>query len=158
MIIYDDYVMTSSTVGLEAVVHPRKENVSVPNTEKCWKWSSAKKFKAAVQKPCVYSEKVLLSDLNENSSPTEVFETLNDINEMMRLIAEESERYACQKGRSFSTSIPELKDFLGMNFAMALNKQSTVKSYWATEDGLGNSKHNAKEKFFEYFTKLAFFK
>ena len=134
-----------SSSALEAVVHPPAESDNIASTSESdtssnisWKWSSAKKFKSAFQNTCRFSGKVLLNNVNENSTPTEVFGALIDINGMMDLIVQESERYACQKGRSFETSIPEMKAFLGMNFAMALNKQPSLKSYWSTDSGLGN--------------------
>ena len=60
---------------------------------------------------------------NETVSPIEVFSLVTGLEELLELIVEQSDLYAHQNGRNFTVTKKELKEFLGVNFVMAINKR-----------------------------------
>ena len=63
------------------------------------------------------------SNPNETVSPIEVFSLVTGLEELLELIVEQSDLYAHQNGRNFTVTKKELKEFLRVNFVMAINKR-----------------------------------
>ena len=58
---------------------------------------------------------------------------------LLVMTQDKSQRYAMQNGRVLETNIEELAAFLGVTFLMGINKLPSLKLYWATDEGLGNT-------------------
>ena len=76
--------------------------------------------------------------LNETVSPIEIFSLVTGLEELLELIVEQSKLYAHKNGRNFSFAKEEMKEFLGINFVMAINKAPTIAEYWRVENLIGN--------------------
>ena len=77
-------------------------------------------------------------NLNETVSPVEIFSLMTGIEVLLELIVEQSNLYALQNGRNFTVTKEKLKAFLGLNFAMAINKLPTIPEYWRVDNLIGN--------------------
>ena len=62
------------------------------------------------------------------------------MNELLQIIAMETNRYTTQKSRNFETMEDEMKAFLGINFIMGINKLPSLEDYWSTDKCIGNEK------------------
>ena len=62
------------------------------------------------------------------------------MNELLKLIVREKNRYAIQNGCNFETTEDEMKEFLGINFIMGVNKLPSLEDYWSTDKFIGNEK------------------
>ena len=62
------------------------------------------------------------------------------MNELLQIIAMETNRYTTQKSRNFETMEDEMKAFLGINFIMGINKLPSLEDYWSTNKCIGNEK------------------
>ena len=83
-------------------------------------------------------------NLNETDSPIEIFSLVTDLEELQGLIVEQSNIYAHQNGRNSTVIKEELKAFLEINFAMAINKLPMIAEYWRVDnlicnDGIQNT-------------------
>ena len=83
-------------------------------------------------------------NLNETVSPIEIFSLVTGLEELLELIVEQLNLYAHQNGRNFTVTKEELKAFLGINFAMEINKLPTIAEYWRVDnvivnDGIDNT-------------------
>ena len=61
-------------------------------------------------------------NLNETVSPIEIVSLVTGLEELLKLLVEQSNLYADQNGRNFTVTKEELKAYLGINFVMAINK------------------------------------
>ena len=84
-------------------------------------------------------------NLNETVSPVEIFSLVTGLEELLELInqtinrsIEQSNLYAHQNRKNFTVTKEELKAFLGINFAMAINKLPTIAEYWRVDNLIGN--------------------
>ena len=66
-------------------------------------------------------------------SPQKVFETVVGLEKLPDIIALESNRYATQKDRNFTTTNEEITAFLGTNFVMAIKKLPSIEDYWSVD-------------------------
>ena len=78
-------------------------------------------------------------NLNETLSPTEILYLVTELEELLELIAEQSNLYAHQNGRNFTVTKEELKAFLGINFVMAINQLPTIAESWKVDNMIGNN-------------------
>ena len=62
------------------------------------------------------------------------------MNELLEIIATETNRYATQKSRNFESTEDEIKAFLGINFVMGINKLPSLEDYWSTDKCIRNEK------------------
>ena len=77
-------------------------------------------------------------NLNETVSPIEIFSLVTSLKELLDLIVEQSNLYAHQNGRKFTVTKEELNAFLGINFAMPINKLPPIAEYWRVDNLIGN--------------------
>ena len=61
-------------------------------------------------------------NLNETVSPIEIVSLVTGLEELLKLLVEQSNLYADQNVRNFTVTKEELKAYLGINFVMAINK------------------------------------
>ena len=76
--------------------------------------------------------------LSETVSLIEIFSLVTDLKQLLELIVEQSNLYAYQNGRNFTVTKEELNLFLGINFAMVINKLPTIAEYWRVHNLIGN--------------------
>ena len=76
--------------------------------------------------------------LNETVSLIEIFSLVTGLEELLELIVEQSKLYAHKNGRNFAFGKEEMKEFLGINFVMAINKALTIAEYWRVDNLIGN--------------------
>ena len=55
------------------------------------------------------------------------------MNQLLEIIVSERHRYATQKGCKIETMEDEMKEFLGINFIIGINKIPSLEDYWSTE-------------------------
>ena len=77
-------------------------------------------------------------NLNETLSPIKIFSLMTGLKELVELIVEQSNLYVHQNGRNFTVTKEELKAFLGINFAITINKLPTIAKYWRKDNLIGN--------------------
>lgn len=65
-------------------------------------------------------------------SPLAIFETFFD-SQLFEHIKIQTELYTSQKNKNFTTSIEELKAFLGLLILMVFHKLPSLKLYWSTD-------------------------
>ena len=65
-------------------------------------------------------------------NPLKVFEKLINLDELLRHLKLESERYAAQNGKTFEVCMNKLSAFIGVNFVMGYHKLPNLRSYWET--------------------------
>ena len=70
--------------------------------------------------------------------PFDVYKTVVDLDNLVKLIVMQSNLYAAQKGRNFLTDDKEIKAFLGVNYIMSINQLPTIQSYWESDPFIGN--------------------
>ena len=71
---------------------------------------------------------------NIESTKHYIFKYVSNLDELIDFIVTESNRYATQKGKVFTTTSEEIKAFLGITILMGYHKLPTVRSYWSTVD------------------------
>lgn len=120
----------------DANVHemPTCSNASI---EKSFEWTWRKKETPVKRNTCNLSGTVLL-DVNENSTPYDVYIKTLDWASLKTLIADQTNLYAQQNGREFVTNEEEINAFIGINFIMAINKLPCISDYWSTNAMTGN--------------------
>lgn len=98
-----------------------------------FKWTAKCKepLKPTATKDVEY-EKVCVA----NGTPFEVFVRTCQLDSLIQLIVEESNRYAAQEGIEFATTNEEIKAFLGLLYFMGYHKLPSTRNYWSTEDDL----------------------
>ena len=63
---------------------------------------------------------------------------MTGLEELVELIIEQWNLYVHQNRKNFTVTNEELKLFLGINFAMAINKLATIAEYWRVDNLIGN--------------------
>ena len=63
---------------------------------------------------------------------------MTGLEELLELIVEQSNLYAHQNGRNFTVIKEKLKEFLGINPVMQINKLLTIAEYWTADNLIGN--------------------
>ena len=92
-----------------------QKSLSLRNLKKkitVYKWKRTSKFIKA--KKCILETNILL-DL-ENANPLQIFESTMKLNELVKIICDQSNRYAAQNGREVATTPEEIRVFLGINY------------------------------------------
>ena len=80
------------------------------------------------------------TNLNETVSSIKIFSLVTSLEVLLELVAEESNLYAHENGRSVTVTEEKLKEFLEINFVMEINKSSTISEYWRVDnDGIQNT-------------------
>ena len=75
---------------------------------------------------------------NETVSQIEICSLVIGLEELLELIVEQSNLYAHQNGRNFTVIKEKLKEFLGINPVMQINKLLTIAEYWTADNLIGN--------------------
>ena len=75
---------------------------------------------------------------NETVSQIEICSLVIGLEELLELIVEQSNLYAHQNGRNFTVINEKLKEFLGINPVMQINKLLTIAEYWTADNLIGN--------------------
>ena len=78
-----------------------------------WKWEDKEKF--MTKEECTLVAQVL-DDLDHDSAPFDIFQTVNRMTELLGTIVTETNRYATQKGCNFESNEGEMKAFLWIKF------------------------------------------
>ena len=60
------------------------------------------------------------------------------LNELVKIICDQSNLCAAQNGREFVTNPAEIPAFLGINYIMSISKLPTLKCYWSVDSYLSN--------------------
>ena len=134
--------LTTPEVNLRVVPSDNQSKKKEKNKqEELWKWD--KKEQITKQEECYLVPEVQPS-LNETVSPTEMFSLGAVLEELLKLIVEQSNLYAHQNGRSFTVTKEELKAFREISFVMAIYKLPTITEYWRVDNPIGNDgiQHN----------------
>ena len=95
------------------------------NTTEEWKWED--KEKLMMKKECTLEAEVLV-DLDQGTTPFDIFQMVTGMNELLEIIVMETNRYATRKGCHFETTEDEMI-FLWMNFIMGISKLLSLKDY-----------------------------
>ena len=85
-------------------------------------------------------EAEVLVNIDQGSTLFDIFQMVTEMNELLEVIATETNRYATQKGCTFETTEYEMKAFLGIDFIMGINKLPSLEDYWSTDKCIGNGK------------------
>ena len=126
----------------EATVHVENESLDAeePPSKKlkkkitALKWKRTSKFIKA--KKCTLEANVLLD--MENANPLQIFESTMKLNELVKIICDQSNLYAAQNGREFATTPEETRAFLGINYIMSITKLPNLNCYWSVDSYLSN--------------------
>ena len=89
------------------------------NTTEEWKWED--KEKPMMKNECTLEAEVIV-DLDHGITPFDIFQTVTGMNELLKIIVTETNRYAAQKVCNSETTEDEMKAFLGINSIMGINK------------------------------------
>ena len=79
--------------------------------------------------------------------------------ELLELIFEQSNLYAHHNERKVTVTKEEVKEFIEINFIMAINKLPTIDEYWRVDNLIGNDDIQNKmirNRFYEIFQNLHF--
>ena len=98
------------------------------------KWKRTSKFIKA--KKCTLEANILLD--MENTNLLQIFESTMKLNELVKIICDQSNLYAAQNGREFATTPEEIRAFLGINYIMSISKLSNLKCCWSVDSYLSN--------------------
>ena len=60
------------------------------------------------------------------------------LNELVKIICDQSNLYAAQNGREVATTPEEIRAFLGINYIMSISKLPNLKCYWSVGSYLSN--------------------
>ena len=115
-----DTFLTTPKANLHVVSsdnHSKKKEKN--KKEELWKWT--KKVKVTKQEECHLVPEIQ-PNLNETVSPIEIVSLVTGLEELLKLLVEQSNLYADQNVRNFTVTKEELKAYLGINFVMAINK------------------------------------
>ena len=74
----------------------------------------------------------------ENDDLLQIFESTMKLNELVKIICDQSNLYAAQNGREFATTPEEIRAFLGINYIMSISKLSNLKCCWSVDSYLSN--------------------
>ena len=112
------------------------------------------------QKECTKFKGEVLLYFDPLDNPLKVFEKLINLDELLRHLKLESERYAAQNGKTFEVCMNKLSAFIGVNFVMGYHKLPNLRSYWETT-GASLSVHfvanvMTRERFMEFWAILIF--
>ena len=102
-----------------------------------WVWQKQYNTFPLSESKLTIDGEVLLTFLN-TPTPYDIFCKVVGWDDLVLLLKNESERYAQQNGRIFSTTTEEISAFMGVNFLMGINNLP-IREYWSTSEGLGNS-------------------
>ena len=104
---------------------------SEDNTLKKIHWNKSTRYINA-QKECTKFKGEVLLYFDPLDNPLKVFEKLINLDELLRHLKLESERYAAQNGETFEVCMNKLSAFIGVNFVMGYHKLPNLRSYWET--------------------------
>ena len=107
------------------------------NATEEWKWED--KEKPMTKKECTLEAEVHF-DLDHGSILFDIFQTVTGMIELLETIVTEMNRDTRQKGRNFETTEDEMKEFLGINFIIGINKLPSLEAYWSTDKCIRNEK------------------
>ena len=74
----------------------------------------------------------------ENANPLQIFESTMKLNELVKIICDQSNLYSAQSRREFATTPEETHAFLGINYIMLIAKLPNLKCYWSVDSYLSN--------------------
>ena len=66
----------------------------------------------------------------EHHIPFDVFSDVTYLDDLVRLLVDESNLYAQQNGREFYTKEQEMRTFIGIKYTISINKVPTIQSYY----------------------------
>ena len=98
------------------------------------KWKRKSKFIKAKR---ITSEVNVLLDM-ENANPLQIFESTMKLNELVKIICDQSNFYAAQNGREVATTPEEIRAFWGINYNMPISELPNFKRYWSVDSYLSN--------------------
>ena len=156
-----DTYLTTPEANLHIVPSERRKSNQSKKKEKnkkeeLWKWT--KKVKVTKQEECHLVPEIQ-PHLNKKVPPIEIFSLVTSLKELLDLIVKQSNLYAHQNGRNFTVIKEELKAFLGINFAMPINKLPPIAEYWRVDNLIGNdgiSNTETRNRFCEILQNLHF--
>ena len=115
-------------ISTEDVDHEHTTSFSMPeNFNLTWNTNSANLETPVITKPVEFNK--LHLDNIESTKPYDIFKYVSNFDELIDFIVTESNRYATQKGKVFTTTSEEIKAFLGIIILMGYHKLPTVRSY-----------------------------
>ena len=91
------------------------------------------------KRECTLEAEVLVN-LGHGSTPSDIFQMVTGMNELLEIIVMETNRYATQKGHNFETTVDKMKVLLGINFIVGINKLPSLEDYWSTDKCIENEK------------------
>ena len=103
------------------------------------KWKCEDKEKPTKKKKCSLEAEVLVY-LDHGSTTFDIFQTFIGTNELLEIIAVETNRLATQEVCNFQTMEGEMKAFLEKKFVMRINKLPSLEDYWSTNKCIENEK------------------
>ena len=123
-----DTSLTTPEANLHVAPTDNQSKMKEKNkTEELWKW--IKNVTITKQEECQL-ELEIQPNVTEAVSPIEIFSLVTGLEELLESIVEQSNLYSHQNGRNITVTKEELKAFLAMNFAMAINQLPTIAEYW----------------------------
>lgn len=97
-----------------------------------------KKLRPKTKEPCSLEADVQIEHSSGSPTPFDIFSAVTNLQELVKILVEQSNIYAQQNGREFMTNDQEMSAFLGINYIMSINKLPTIKSYWECGQYIGN--------------------
>ena len=123
-----DTSLTTPEANLHVVPSDNQSKIKEKNkTEELWKW--IKNVTITKREEC-YLELEIQPNVNETVSPIEIFSLVTGLEELLESIVKKSNLYSHQNGRNITVTKEELKAFLAINFAVAINQLPTIAEYW----------------------------
>ena len=113
-----------------------KSKLKKKSKETSIKWSSS--HKPHQREHCTL-EGQIKKPFEAGAKPLEVYEQVVKLDMLIEILVNESNTYAQQKGRIFTTNAEEMKAFIGINYLMGINQLPSIKMYWDADVFIGNS-------------------
>ena len=66
----------------------------------------------------------------DNDTHFDVFSVVTNLDPLLKLLVDQRNLYVQKNGRKFKTNTEKMKEFLGINYFMTINKLLTIKNYW----------------------------
>ena len=157
-LLYPKCQETEAKLNDQIVFETKKEKVNTPSDENNTnqKRAVSRKAKAkqrrkkplrprngkAIEKPMTKKECTLeaevIVDLDHGLTPFDIFQTVTRMNELLKIIVTETNRYAAQKVCNSETTEDKMKAFLGINSVMGISKLPSLKDYWSRNKCIRN--------------------
>ena len=84
---------------------------------------------------CIYPPNIQCKlSFEDTPTPGEIFYKLGDFQNLCKYIAQETRRYAMQKGRQFVLSGKDMEVFFSILFYMGLVKLPSIRDYWRYDE------------------------